>query len=72
MRLTIGASDFSPIHSSFDDMPRGETDPALAHFSIAPIQGAVFAPGARRTLAQSCVAFDGVAMERTGLDENQR
>jgi glucosylceramidase len=37
MRLTIGASDFSPIHYSFDDVPSGETDPGLAHFSIAPI-----------------------------------
>lgn len=33
-RLTIGASDFSRTHYSFDDMPAGETDPALAHFSI--------------------------------------
>lgn len=34
-RLTIGASDFSPTHYSFDDMPAGQRDPALAHFSIA-------------------------------------
>jgi len=33
-RLTIGASDFSRHHYSLDDVPRGETDPALAHFSI--------------------------------------
>ncbi|MGH7520763.1 MAG: glycoside hydrolase family 30 protein [Gemmatimonadales bacterium] len=33
-RLTIGASDFSPAHYSFDDMPQGQRDPALAHFSI--------------------------------------
>ena len=33
-RLTIGASDFSPRHYSFDDMPPGERDPALARFSI--------------------------------------
>jgi glucosylceramidase len=33
-RLTIGASDFSRTHYSLDDMPRGATDPALAHFSI--------------------------------------
>jgi glucosylceramidase len=41
VRLTIGASDFSPAHYSLDDMPDGETDPALAHFSIAPIQDTV-------------------------------
>lgn len=35
-RLTIGASDFSPTHYSFDDMPPGQRDPELRHFSIAP------------------------------------
>lgn len=35
-RLTIGASDFSPTHYSFDDVPAGQTDPTLARFSIAP------------------------------------
>ena len=33
-RLTIGASDFSPHHYSFDDMPPGQRDPTLARFSI--------------------------------------
>jgi glucosylceramidase len=33
-RLTIGASDFSSKHYSFDDMPPGETDPTLSKFSI--------------------------------------
>lgn len=35
-RFTIGASDFSPEHYSYDDMPRGQRDPALARFSIEP------------------------------------
>ena len=35
-RLTIGASDFSPNHYTFDDMPRGQRDPLLARFSIEP------------------------------------
>ena len=35
-RITIGASDFSRTHYSYDDRPKGETDPELAHFSIAP------------------------------------
>jgi glucosylceramidase len=33
-RLTIGASDFSREHYSFDDMPAGQTDPRLTNFSI--------------------------------------
>ena len=41
VRLTIGASDFSPAHYSLDDMPEGGTDPALAHFSITPIRDTV-------------------------------
>ncbi|HEX8848015.1 MAG TPA: glycoside hydrolase family 30 beta sandwich domain-containing protein [Gemmatimonadaceae bacterium] len=33
-RLTIGASDFSMHDYSLDDMPAGQSDPTLAHFSI--------------------------------------
>jgi glucosylceramidase len=36
MRVPMGASDFSLRQYSYDDMPAGETDSALAHFSIAP------------------------------------
>lgn len=35
-RITIGASDFSQSHYSYDDMPSGEVDPRLSRFSIAP------------------------------------
>lgn len=35
-RLTIGASDYSRSHYSFDDVPMGQTDPNLKHFSIDP------------------------------------
>ena len=35
-RLTIGASDFSRAHYSFNDLPAGQTDMALKGFSIAP------------------------------------
>lgn len=35
-RLTIGASDFSRAHYSLDDMPPGQSDPALARFSLTP------------------------------------
>ena len=33
-RLSIGGSDFSRSHYSLDDMPAGQTDPELKHFSI--------------------------------------
>ena len=33
-RLTMGASDFSLHQYSYDDMPAGQTDSSLAHFSI--------------------------------------
>lgn len=35
-RMTIGASDFSQTHYSYNDMPAGHTDPQLKNFSIAP------------------------------------
>ena len=41
LRLTIGASDFSPTHYSLDDIPAGEADPTLAHFSLAPEEAEV-------------------------------
>jgi glucosylceramidase len=40
-RLTVGASDFSRSHYSYDDVPKGQTDPTLAHFSIAPARADV-------------------------------
>ncbi len=49
-RLTIGASDFSSAHYSYDDMPAGQTDPALAHFSIAAAKTDVI-PTAKQALA---------------------
>jgi glucosylceramidase len=35
MRVPMGASDFSLRQYSYDDLPAGETDSALMHFSIA-------------------------------------
>ncbi len=35
LRMSIGASDFSPVAFTYDDMPSGETDFNLDHFSIA-------------------------------------
>jgi glucosylceramidase len=36
LRISIGASDLSDHVFSYDDMPRGKTDPGLEHFSIDP------------------------------------
>ncbi len=49
-RVTIGASDFSRSHYSYDDMPSGQTDPRLAKFSIAPAKIDVL-PSVREALA---------------------
>jgi glucosylceramidase len=49
-RLTIGASDFSQSHYSFNDMPRGERDPGLSRFSIDPHRASVL-PTIQRALA---------------------
>ena len=49
-RLTIGASDFSRTHYTFDDMPPGQSDPQLAHFSLAP-QARTVLPTVRAALA---------------------
>ncbi|WP_420606767.1 glycoside hydrolase family 30 protein [Novosphingopyxis sp.] len=40
-RITVGASDFSRSHYSYDDRPMGDTDPELDHFSIAPARETV-------------------------------
>ena len=34
LRVPLGASDLSRNHYSYDDMPKGERDPGLQHFSI--------------------------------------
>jgi glucosylceramidase len=49
-RLTIGASDFSRRHYSLDDMPPGQTDPALKNFSLAPERADVI-PATKQALA---------------------
>jgi glucosylceramidase len=35
IRFPMGASDLSLTNYSYDDMPPGQTDPTLAHFSVA-------------------------------------
>lgn len=49
-RLTIGSSDFSPTHVSFNDMPPGQRDMALKHFSIASNRDTVM-PVVKQALA---------------------
>jgi glucosylceramidase len=36
LRISIGASDLNASPFTYDDMPTGQTDPALANFSLAP------------------------------------
>lgn len=49
-RLTIGASDFSRRHYSLDDMPAGQADPELKHFSLDPERADVL-PAVKQALA---------------------
>ncbi|HJR82503.1 MAG TPA: hypothetical protein VJ775_01110, partial [Sphingomicrobium sp.] len=49
-RLTVGASDFSPTHYSYDDTPGNAPDPELRHFSIEPAKKYVL-PRTREALA---------------------
>lgn len=49
-RLTVGASDFSSTHYSYDDSPGNQPDPELKYYSIEPAKRAVL-PTARRALA---------------------
>lgn len=50
IRLTVGASDFSSTHYSYDDTPGNEPDPELKHFSIDPALKHVI-PRTREALA---------------------
>jgi glucosylceramidase len=49
-RLTVGASDFSTTHYSYDDTPGNVPDPELQHFSIEPARQYVL-PRVRDALA---------------------
>lgn len=49
-RLTVGASDFSPTHYSYDDTPNNAPDPELRYFSIEPARKYVL-PRVREALA---------------------
>jgi glucosylceramidase len=49
-RLTVGASDFSPTHYSFDDTPGNQPDPELKYYSIEPARRAML-PTTREALA---------------------
>ena len=49
LRQPIGSSDLSRNHFSFDDMPAGQTDPQLQHFSVAHNDAYIF-PAVREAL----------------------
>jgi glucosylceramidase len=41
IRVTIGSSDMNQFVYSYDDMPAGQSDPELRHFSLKPDEAAV-------------------------------
>jgi glucosylceramidase len=49
MRMPIASTDLSRTHYSYDDMPAGEQDPAMAHFSVEKDRADVF-PTVREAL----------------------
>ncbi len=49
LRQPIGASDLSRDHTSFDDMPAGQQDPQLLHFSASHDDAYIF-PAVREAL----------------------
>ena len=50
LRQPMGGTDLARTHYSYDDMPRGQKDPALAHFSIARDEEVIL-PALREALA---------------------
>lgn len=50
LRITIGASDFSLSDFTYNDMPKGKTDPGLKNFTIVPDRADVI-PTLKRILA---------------------
>ena len=52
LRVSIGSSDMNDHVFSYDDMPKGETDPDLAKFSLAPDRADVI-PALKEILAIS-------------------
>jgi len=54
LRLPMGASDFSAtgVPYTYDDLPAGQTDPTLAHFSIAHDKAYIL-PAVRQALADN-------------------
>ena len=49
LRQPIGSTDLSRYHFSFDDIPAGQADPTLEHFSVAPNEKDIF-PAIREAL----------------------
>jgi len=58
LRLTVGSSDMNDHVYSYDDLPEGQTDPEMAHFSLA-----LQVPRGRR----SCRQNDYVAGSKVSL-----
>ena len=74
LRVPIGASDFTATGTpyTYDDLPAGQTDPSLAHFSIAH-DLAYIVPALREVIvAQPPPADPCRAVEPARVDEDQR
>ncbi len=71
-RLTVGASDFSPDHYSYDDTPGNVPDPELKHFTDRLCAQVRAAANSRGAGDQSRPLGDDQPVERAGVDEDQQ
>ena len=74
LRQPIGSSDFTAAaeHYTYDDVPAGQTDFALTHFSIAHDQAQILPLLRRAKQLNPAAEGDGDAVEPAGLDEDRR
>ena len=74
LRVPIGASDFTATGTpyTYDDLPAGQTDPTLAHFSIAHDLPYIVPALRRCDREQPAPAVSRRGVEPAGVDEDQR
>ena len=71
LRLSIGSSDLNASVFSYDDMPAGQTDTGLAHFSLALRYSRVNTAAATDCSHQPVNKNYRCSLECAGLDEGQ-
>ena len=71
-RLTVGASDFSRTHYSYDDTPGNEPDPELQPFLDRAGAAICAAAGTRGARDQPRAQGDDQPVERAGVDEDHQ